>query len=167
MLPLAAVVLAFMVSVVPVARHSSFEPEHVTEARYLAIAGDIATAAEESPAPGLDATRTAVLLASVASYESSFAASVDACQRRGGTKSQPAFTLWQMAGRRDLCASRLDAARAAVALIGESLSRCHAEPLSFFTKGQCLPSDDAAHWRYLRARTWWLHHDTGPRKEAS
>ena len=167
MLPLATFTLAAMTAFVPVARHSSFEPTAITESRYADIAADIAAAAEESPAPGLSSPETAVLLASVASYESEFSARVDSCRQRGGTKTEPAFTIFQIAGRRDLCSSRLNAARTAAAILGESLARCRGravDALSFFTRGKC-GQDEKARWRYLRARAWSSAHQFDPTKD--
>jgi hypothetical protein len=158
-----AAILAAMLSFVPLRAHSSFEPRAVTEARYLSIAGDIAQAAEESPAPGLGAAETGVLLASVASYESNFAARVDDCRVRGGTRAAPSWGLWQVAGTRAaLCTSRLAAARTALGIIATSLATCRREPLSLYVAGRCLSESPKAHWRWQRASAWWGAHPFDP-----
>ena len=151
-----------MERLVPIAAHVSFEPDADTRRRYGDIAETIVAAALESPVVGHDFARTVAVLVSIAAYESSFAARVDDCRVRGGTRAQPSWSLWQVAGRHDdLCRSRLDAARAALRIVGQSVASCAREPLAVYTAGSCR-RDAKAEARWWAAQRIWKRRETGP-----
>lgn len=134
---LAALVLTAMTTWVPVREHLQFEPREVTVARYESIANDIAQVVEENDAQRIGTPeREALLLASVASYESHFAARVDQCKKRG-----PSWTIFQISSNRRLaCSDRKAAARIALYRIRESFAVCAGLPyenrLSFYATGK-------------------------------
>ena len=139
---LVSLILSAMVSWVDPASHRPERPE-VTRARYVAIAEDIAGVVLTARGERVrDVETEALLLASIASFESSFRADVDACAKgRGG-----AWSLWQIAGggersKRNICSSRREAARVALAMVRESFKACsgHAfeDRLAFYTDGRC------------------------------
>jgi len=83
---LVAYLLPAMFSWVPVSNHAYYEKEDVTKARYESIATDIAgVALVEKPlyVGDLGQVKTALLMASIASFESNFTAQVDDGRRRG------------------------------------------------------------------------------------
>lgn len=83
---IAAYLLPAMFTWVPVSNHTYYEKEDVTVARYESIAADIAEVSlVEKPlyAGDLGQVKTALMLASIASFESSFTAQVDDGRRRG------------------------------------------------------------------------------------
>ena len=127
--------------------------------RAASIANDIATASIELPAVDGDAAKTAIVLASIASFESAFAARVDACIVHGGSARVRAWSLWQIQGARaELCPSRIEAARLALRMIATSVDACRGEPLAVYTTGTCR-RDEKAKWRWLRAIRWSLAHE--------
>ena len=153
---LALYVLAAMFSWVDPSTHASFEPREVTVARYESIASDIALVSEESPVVDGDASHTALVLASIASYESSYAARVDDCTKTGGSKSTRAYSIWQLqVTRGEACGSRLAAARIARQMVEDSLLSCRAEPLAVYAVGRCEPNAKAR-YRLSRAKRWWI-----------
>lgn len=134
---LAAVVLAAMYAWVPVREHAQFERKEVTVARYESIARDIAATVEENDGPRVgSAQREALILASVASYESHFAARVDDCRVSGRS-----WTIFQISSHRGLaCRDRKVAARIALYRIRESFAMCASLPiddrLAFYATGK-------------------------------
>ncbi len=135
-----------------------------TVARYSQIADDIALVAEESPLFAGDdgPLRTAVLLASVASFESgNLRADIDSCEASGdGGK---AWSLWQLHRPKErICGSRRDAARAAVDMLRASMSACRAltqaERLAVFASGRCSSGRRESRNRWDRAASWLRDH---------
>lgn len=140
--------LVAMTAWVPPAQHAWVEPRSRTEARYWSIADDIAAVALDETEEPIDGDRvwTAVLLASIASFEGAFRADVDACQVGDNDDS---WSLWQLRiKKRDACGSRRDAARAALRMAKASIEACRRVPgsdvLGVYTTGHC--------WRNLQAR---------------
>lgn len=150
---LVSLILTAMVSWVDPSTHRHLERPEVTRARYVAIAEDIAGVVITARGERVrDVETEALLLASIASLESSFRADVDACVRgRGG-----AWSLWQIAGggaraKGKVCSSRREAARVALAMVRESFRACagHAfeDRLAFYTDGRCERD-----WKRSRSR---------------
>ena len=137
------------------------ERHEVTVVRYAEIAETIATIALEEPPvfdgdEGTARVRTALLLASIASYESHYAARVDDCRvSRGG-----ALGLWQtVAPRAKVCTSRVSAAHLALAMVRQSFTVCakyeELDRLGFYTDGVCHRDWGRSRWRVGRAVRWW------------
>lgn len=124
---------------------------------------DVALAADEPPVfDGADAReRTAVLLLSIAYYESGFARDVDQGRRRGD--SGRAVCLMQVQLR---AGESLRDRRACIALglarVRESLALCAreapADRLGGYVRGHCRADDPQARLRWRRAETWWSAH---------
>ena len=159
--PLAAYVLTAMTAWVPIEEHAWVERREVTVARYADIAETIANVTvEEEPVFGgeLDAARarTALLLASIASYESHFAARVDDCRVSLGG----ALGLWQtVAPRAKVCSDRASAARVALSMVRQSFDVCagyeELDRLGFYTDGACGRDRGRSRWRVGRAIRFW------------
>lgn len=145
-----------MATWVPVRDHAWREPRFLTEARYEAIASDVADVVQEPDAELLDndPAWTAVVLLAIASYESAFRGDVDVCRVTG---PRSARSLWQIEGRPSVCRDRKHAARTALAMVRESLDACRRLPeverLSFYTSGHCQ-TNPQARWRWRRAVRW-------------
>jgi hypothetical protein len=151
----------------PMSEHLYLETAAITEARYQAIAADIATAAEDpAEAPffaGDDGrVRTAVLLAAVASFESGgFVAAVVDCRKPGDHGG--AWGLYQShRDRRMACAGVESASHLALAQFRESVRACQQLPpalwLSAYASGRCSSGHDASRQRWARASAWMLAH---------
>ena len=120
MSPLVSYLFAAMVAWSPLERHSFAEGRPVTEARYLEIASSVAAvSAEADPlfAGGDGRARTAVLLLSIASFESGgFAGDVQSWTRRGDQGR--ARGLWQTHTTwAESCTTVHEAARVALEII--------------------------------------------------
>jgi hypothetical protein len=163
---LAAYLLSAMNSWVPPAQHAYYETPDDTAGRYASIAGDIAEVAldpaEEPVFAGDDGRyKTALLLASIASYESSFRARVDDCRVAGDNGR--AHGLWQTHAPKDaVCTDRRQAARIALEMVRASFAECRAldfaDRLSLYTDGACKHDWNRSRYRVWRAVRWWTHH---------
>jgi hypothetical protein len=163
---LTAYLLSAMTSWVPVDQHRYYETAAETEDRYRAIAQDIALVAldpEEAPLFAGDEGRakTALLLASVASFESTFNGKVDDCRVSGD--GGRAHGLWQThAPKAQVCADRLAAARIALRMVRDSFTQCRAQSLpdklSHFTDGFCKHDWGRSRLRVERATKYWSAH---------
>lgn len=163
--------LQAMMTWVPAASH----PEGLEKAlvRYESIAKDIATVAlDESQAPlfaGSDGReKTALLLASIASFESFFRADVDEGRARGDHGGSWCLMQIQVGGRtaegwtgKDLIGSRSKCLVAGLNRIRESFSMCRALPQHFrlagYTAGRCV-EEPKAEQRMTRATKWLAAH---------
>lgn len=159
MTPLAALVLSAMIAWVPLEEHRHLrEPAAVTSARYASIALTIVSVVSAAPGERLEGSPEleALLLASVAGYESHFAARVDDCRvGRGG-----AWSLWQVTRpRAEVCVAREDAARVALKMIRQSWSSCArlapVDRLGLYTDGRCQARWWRSRSRVERALAWW------------
>jgi hypothetical protein len=155
---LPTIVLAAKNAWVPASEHAWYEPPSATEIRYRAIADDIsAVASSEEPAfVGDDArAKTAVLLAAIASIESSFHRDVDTCRRRGAGRAE---TLWQLRTPERVCGNRRNAARVALRMVRESFADCRRlrleDRLGIYTVGKCVTSA-SSRIRVTRAMNFW------------
>ena len=167
---LSAYLLSAMTSWVPLEQHRYYETAAETDARYRAIAQDIAVVAldpEEAPLFAGDDGRakTALLLASVASFESTFNGKVDDCRVSGDAGK--AHGLWQThASKAQVCADRLAAARIALRMVRDSFTQCRAQnlsdKLSHFTDGVCKHTWARSRQRVDRAVRYWSAHRLGP-----
>ena len=144
-------------------------------ARYESIAGDaaeVATDAEESPLFSGPSGRaqTALLMLSVASYESAYRKTVDDGDNLGdGGRS---FCLMQIRvgdgttregwTGKDLVAERTRCFRAALHILHGSFNICHTLPvedrMSAYATGRCFENAAVSRSRIGRARSWWLTH---------
>jgi hypothetical protein len=128
-------------------------------ARYWSIAQDIAEVAGESPVfeePG-GVRRTALLMASVASLESSYRADVDSFSVRGdGGKSWGLLQVQLRPGER--CGGRVECLRVGAARVKESMGACRhtGDPMALFMSGpRCLTSWGTRE-RWARAKRWMV-----------
>lgn len=155
---LAGLVFAAMVTWVPLAEHSWYEKRSATEARYHAVAEDVAQVvlAEEPVFDGEHGReRTALLLAAIASLESGYHRDVDHCVRRGPGGAE---TLWQLHTPERVCRDRLNAVHVALRMVRESFADCRKlgleDRLGIYTTGRCVPSPSSRH-RVHRAEAFW------------
>ena len=176
---LVAYLVAAMVAWVPPHAHAPVESSAEVQARYRSIANDLALVVMdggETPLfAGNDArAQTALLMLSVASFESSFRKSVDDGFGRGdGGRS---YCLMQIrVGRgvtregwsgRQLIDDRKLCFRAALHLLHSSFGICHSFPLedrlSAYAAGHCFADSAVSRSRVSRARTWWNTHHPSP-----
>lgn len=176
---LAAYLVAAMVAWVPPHAHAPAESSADVLARYQSIASDLASVVMdggETPLfAGNDArAQTALLMLSVASFESSFRKSVDDGFGRGdGGRSYCLMQIrvgrgvtregWsghQLIDDRKLCF------RAALHLLHSSFGICHSFPvedrLSAYAAGHCFADSAVSRSRVSRARAWWSTHHPSP-----
>ena len=167
MSPLATYLVAAMHAWAPVEQHSYIEGAAVTEARYAAIASDVADVAldpHEAPLFAGDdgRARTAVLLLAVASLESGgFRSDVVWCHASGDHGR--AWGPWQShRSRARACSSVQEAARVALEQMRESFVACERnEPavwLAAYTSGSCSRGWLQARHRWERAAGWMAAH---------
>lgn len=171
---LAAYLLSAMIAWMPTKVHNR-EGESAALKRYEAIATDIAKVAlDENEIPlfaGEDGrTQTALLVASIASYESHFRADVDAGKARGDNGVSWCIMQIQVHGKTlegwtgpELIENRGKCVSAGLHLIRESFSMCKHMPLrhklSGYTSGKC-EGDPASESRIGRAVKWMKDHPT-------
>ena len=171
---LAAYLLTAMISWMPTKVHHR-EGEAVALARYESIATDIAKVAlDENEIPlfaGEDGrTQTALLVASIASYESHFRADVDEGRARGDKGISWCIMQIQVHGKtlegwsgKDLIDDRAKCLAAGLHLVRESFTMCKSmalrHKLSGYTSGRCS-DDPASEARIGRAVKWMKEHPT-------
>ncbi len=168
MTPLAKYLLLFFQSAVPVTDHSFYEKVEVTQARYESIADTVAAAATEKPLFKDDwsGVKTALLLGSIATYESSLRADIDTCAKGGDIDKAGvthAWTLWQVhAPKEKACVSRLEGARIAREMVRNSFKVCSLfdtqDRLSVYTDGVCKNKWNRSRSRMFRASNWLAKH---------
>lgn len=137
-------------------------PQPADTDRYIEIAADIATVAQEAPLySGADgAAKTALLMASIASFESFYRKDVDSLKVKGDNGA--AQCLMQVHPRRgeDL-SDRKSCLRIALLRMHESFRMCENLPLSYrlsgYTRGTCS-EDKSSAYRISRAVQWWKSH---------
>ncbi len=171
---LAAYLLTAMISWMPTKVHHR-EGDAAALARYEAIATDIAKVAlDENEVPlfaGEDGrTQTALLVASIASYESHFRADVDEGRARGDKGISVCIMQIQVHGKtaegwtaKDLIDDRAKCVAAGLHLVRESFTMCKHMPLRHrlagYTSGRC-EGDPASESRIGRAVKWMKEHPT-------
>jgi hypothetical protein len=171
--------VAAMVAWVPLHAHAPLESPADAHARYESIAHDVAAVAlEQSEAPLFDGpdgrAQTAVLMLSVASFESSFRKAVDDGQGRGDRGrsyclmqihvgdgvTREGWSGHQLVEDRTLCF------RAALHILRSSFGACRALPvddrLSAYASGRCFAEATISRSRIGRARRWWQSHAPPP-----
>jgi hypothetical protein len=172
-----------MMAWVPPHAHAPLESHDRVLQRYESIARDAAVVAlDEKELPlfeGADGrTETAILMLSVASFESSFNKGVDDGHQRGDHGSS--YCLMQIRvglgstregwSGRQLIDDRKLCFRAALHILQASFTACRhllvADRLSAYASGRCYPSAAVSRSRLGRARTWWEAH-APPREVAS
>lgn len=173
---LAAYLFAAMVSWYPLATHA-FTGATIerTEARYHAIAEDLATIAlDEGEAPlfagETGRAQTALLALSIAGFESGgFAEDVDTMKRKGdGGK---AICLMQLhAPWSDGVLDRATCFRGGMRALRASWDHCRlgtiADRLTAYTTGRCMRDEHHANLRANRALAWWKEHPfTAPKAD--
>ena len=167
--------VAAMVAWVPFYAHPRTESSEDVRARYESIAHDISSIAlDESEAPLFDGpnarAETALLMLSVASFESSFRKTVDDGIGRGdGGRSYCLMQIrvghgvtregWTGA---QLIEDRKRCFRAALHMLRASFNMCHSYPvedrLSVYATGHCMLDATISRSRLSRARQWWGTH---------
>jgi len=171
---LVAYLVAAMVGWVPAHAQPQESPDEVMD-RYESIARDAATVAldpDEAPLfGGPDGrARTALLMLSVASYESGYRKRVD--DGRGRGDNGRSFCLMQIrvgtgaTGEGwtgpDLVEDRTRCFRAALHILRKSFGICHSLPvedrLSAYASGSCTAGTEASRRRILRASNWGATH---------
>jgi hypothetical protein len=169
---LSAYIVTAMVAWMPLKVHYR-EGEAAARERYEAIARDIATVAlDEAETPlfaGEDGrTQTALLVASIASYESYFRADVDNGKARGDHGVSWCLMQVQVHGKtaegwtgEELIQDRTRCIRAGLHRIRQSFTWCKHLPLrhklSGYTVGTCT-ADTASESRIGRAIKWMKEH---------
>jgi hypothetical protein len=176
--------LAAMVAWVSPSMQKQHEPPEDAQARYEAIARDVAAVVldeDETPifsGPGGRA-RTGLLLLSVASYESYFRKDVDDGTRLGDHGRS--FCLMQIHvgdgvtregwSGPELVADRKRCVRAALHILLGSFGACRRLPLddrlSAYATGRCEEGSDASRARVGRARKWWEAHGAPKEPQAA
>jgi hypothetical protein len=173
---LVAYLTTAMVSWVPLYAHHSAETQDDAQARYESIARDAATVAfDENETPlfgsGADArAQTALLMLSVASFESAYRKSVDDGVGRGdGGRS---YCLMQVSVGNgvtregwtgaQLIEDRTRCFRSALHVLQLSFGMCHSYPLedrlAAYATGHCFLDASISRSRIDRARRWWWAH---------
>jgi hypothetical protein len=177
---LVAYLVAAMIGWVPLQAHAPSESSDAAQARYESIARDAASVAfDEAEAPLFSGpegrTQTALLMLSVASYESGYEQRVDDGVRLGDHGHS--FCLMQLRVGRgttregwtgpDLISDRKRCFRAALHVLRTSFGVCHALPvddrLSAYATGHCFADAAISRSRVSRARSWRASH--APPKE--
>lgn len=169
MTPLALYLVSAMSFWCPREDHLFREASAITEARYDDIAStiaDVATDREQAPVfEGPDGReRTAILLASIAGFESGcFRDDVHFCARTGSGDGGHAWGLYQShLSRARVCWSLRSATVVALEQVRESFAACSNERpawrLSVYASGSCAAGHREAENRYKRAATWWRGH---------
>jgi hypothetical protein len=152
--------------------------------RYESIAQDAATVAlddQEAPLFGgpNGRTQTALLMLSIASYESSYRKTVDDGTGRGDHGHS--YCLMQIRvgdgvtregwSGTDLISERTRCFRAALHILHGSFNVCHKLPvedrMSAYATGRCFENAAVSRSRIGRARVWWLNHPAPPREGES
>jgi len=167
--------VAAMMSWVPLYAHKAFEAPDETKARYASIARDAASVAldeDETPVFGGPQGRalTALLMVSVASFESSFRKTVDDGTVLGDHGRSYCLMQIRVAGGTtregwtgpQLLEDRTRCFRAALHMLRGSFGACHALPmddrLSAYATGRCTPDEPRSRGRVGRAKAWWVNH---------
>jgi len=141
--------------------------------RYESIAQDLVSVvyddAEQPAFAGADGrAKTALLMASIASFESGYRADVDDGRTTGDHGRSYCLMQVQVFGKtdegwtgHDLVADRKKCFRAALKRIRISFDWCksHAleDRLAGYTSGQCRDGEHLARDRFFRARAYWAH----------
>lgn len=157
---LVAYLLYFMIAAVPLEHHAYYEHRGRTEKRYVEIATAIARVAldpDEKPVFDGDRIKTALLLASIASYEGIYRHDITRCEKSGRGN---AWGLYQFEGPKEkVCGSLEQATRHALHMVWSSWFVCYdhdeADKLSFYTDGKCIKNWQRSRSRVERALRWW------------
>jgi len=180
---LVSYLVAAMIAWVPLHAHAPLESPEDTLARYESIARDLATVAlddDEEPLFAGDDGRvqTALLMASVASYESSYGKTVDDGTRRGDHGHSYCLMQIRVGGGvtregwsgSDLVRDRTLCFRAGLHILHSSFGACHRLPvedrMSAYATGHCFENARVSRSRIGRARAWFAAH-APPRLEPS
>ncbi len=176
--------VAAMLAWVPMRAHAPLESAEDGLARYESIATDAATVAMDENEEALfggpaGRSETALLMLSIASYESSFRRAVDDgtqlgdhghsyCLmqiRVGGGETREGWTGKQLVDDRTRCF------RAALHILHASFHACRKlvveDRLSAYASGRCFANASVSRSRIWRARSWWaLHEPPAPETES-
>jgi hypothetical protein len=175
--------VAAMISWVPLYAQPSTESPATSQQHYESIARDVASVVlDDAELPlfeGPDArAETALLMLSVASFESSYHVKVDEGGHRGDNgrsyclmqihvgdgKTREGWTGSELISNRTLCF------RAALHMLHASFNACRAFPLEdrlgAYATGHCFLGANVSRSRVARARAYWLAH-APPRPSAS
>jgi hypothetical protein len=176
---LVAYLVAAMIGWVPLHVHAPTESVDEVHARYESIARDVVTVAfDEAEAPLFSGpegrTQTALLMLSVASYESGYRVKVDDGRVFGDhghsyclmqIKVGTGVTREGWTGH-DLVTDRRLCFRAALHMLRSSFGACHTLPvddrLSAYASGHCFADAAISRSRVVRARTWRESHAPPP-----
>jgi hypothetical protein len=172
---LVAYLVAAMIGWVPLHAHAPSESPDEARARYESIARDaVAVAFDDAEAPLFSGpegrTQTALLMLSVASYESNYGQRVD--DGRGLGDHGHSYCLMQLRVGRgitregwtgpELTTDRKLCFRAGLHILRASFGVCHALPvddrLSAYATGHCFADAAISRSRVSRARAWRASH---------
>jgi hypothetical protein len=172
---LVAYLVAAMIGWVPLQSHLPSESVDEAQARYESIARDAAAVAfDEAEAPLFSGpegrTQTALLMLSIASYESGYAKRVD--DGRGLGDHGHSYCLMQLRIGRgtthegwtgpELTSDRKRCFRAGLHVVRTSFGVCRALPvddrLSAYATGHCFADAKISRSRVARARAWRASH---------
>lgn len=135
-------------------------PTHLDVKRYEAIASDTALVALEAPVfGGVDGgARTALLMASIQSFESFYRADVDDFTKLGDHGRSRGLMQVQLEGN-ERCDTRLECLRIGRERIRRSLEACRARGLdsrlALYASGSCSRGGEASRHRMKRAIRYW------------
>lgn len=174
---LTAYLVIAMTAWVPAENHAWYQTPEQTAGHYQDIASDIVEVAmdpDEIPVfDGPDGrAETALLLASIASWESAFNQRTDEGKsiRKGDNDGGKAVGIWQTHwrgnpfgwSRSDIANDRKKAARLALFRIRESFGACRNFPLesrlTVYATGQACRPTEVSKQRVSRALRWWKAH---------
>jgi len=156
---LSAYILSFMLWAVPVREHWRENPAVVT-ARYEAFADVIVDVAFDPNVVPIEGDRlfTAVLLASVASFESVYRRDIMNCERPGLGGALGPFQHEHPRARERVCDSWEQATRFALKMLHDSWRVCQRfdlrDRVSFYTDGRCEAGWWRSRSRVVRAQTY-------------
>ena len=167
--------VAAMIAWVPPVAQAPSESAADVQARYERIARDLASIVTDEGETALFAgpdgrAQTALLMLSVASFESSFRKTVDDGVGRGdGGRSYCLMQIHVGSGvtregwsGQQLIDDRKMCFRSALHLLHSSFGVCHSYPiedrLSAYASGHCYLDSAVSRSRMVRARNWWSAH---------
>jgi len=159
---LTAYLLYFMIAAVPPQHHAYRECRDRTERRYVHIARAIATVAldpDEKPVFDGDRVKTALLLASIASYEGVYRHDITYCKRAGLGGAMTLYQIERPTKDEHICRSLEEDTRIALHRVWQSFFVCWDYPeedrLSFYADGRCIKNWQRSRSRVQRAMRWW------------
>lgn len=173
MINLSSYIFSAMVAWVPIKNHI-YENSDETEERYHLISETITDTVNKFdtnhifPDNENGKVKTALLMASIASYESHFHRAVYRCKK--GSPGKISWGIFQVQGPKfEVCGNKEAGAAIALKIIDDSFSKCKrynlSDKLSYYTDGSCHHNWSRSKIRVNRAMVYFNNHR--PEKEES